>query len=357
MNNETGKTPYFSVLVPVYNTEKYLDDCVSSVLKQGFTDYELLLVDDGSDEKCLSKLDSLQGTDPRVRILKKEHLGLMHTRRYGIQHASGSHIIFLDSDDMLEPDALQTVYGAFEQYRCDGVFYGISRFSGEGYLDEEKLCSEPKIITDKRELYLTCLLDDTYNSLCVKSVLRSVFDGRDYTPYYHIQSGEDLLQSLEILQNCSSVVLLPDVLYRYRQTEESITHIRLPDRYSLEMTIPSMLLDFLKKENAFGKEDYDAFRRVYAKFVLDKVITVCRTAPDRDSRDDMLETVHSCPFCRDFLFPAEWNAGELGSGSFLFRAFRNKQFGLVNLLVKLYDLTVTKCKKLVRNIRKRDHVG
>ncbi len=102
--------PVFSVVIPVYKTEKFLDACVSSVINQTFQNIEILLVDDGSPDRCPEMCDGY--TDPRIRVIHKENGGLSDARNAGIRAASGEYILFLDSDDYLEPNACEMLLPA-----------------------------------------------------------------------------------------------------------------------------------------------------------------------------------------------------------------------------------------------------
>ena len=142
----------FSVLVPVYNVEKYVGECIESVLGQSYNNFELILVDDGSTDRSGALCDEYAAKDSRIRVFHKENAGLLHTRRFGIERATGDVFVFLDSDDSLKPDALEKIGCTMEKYGCDCVVYGLERFSGDKVLytvvDKKEEC-----LKDKRDLY------------------------------------------------------------------------------------------------------------------------------------------------------------------------------------------------------------
>ncbi len=94
--------PLFSIIIPVYNVEKYLNKCVDSVLNQTFTDFEVILVDDGSPDNCPAICDSYAEKDKRVRVIHKQNGGLICARKSGLEAARGDYIGFVDSDDWIE---------------------------------------------------------------------------------------------------------------------------------------------------------------------------------------------------------------------------------------------------------------
>ena len=112
-------SPAVSVIVPVYKVEKYLDKCVRSILGQTFRDFELLLVDDGSPDKCGEMCDAWAEKDSRIRVIHKPNGGLSDARNAGIEQASGSYFAFVDSDDWIKDDMLATLYGLIREADAD----------------------------------------------------------------------------------------------------------------------------------------------------------------------------------------------------------------------------------------------
>ena len=96
----------FSIIVPVYNVEQYLKDCIESILKQSFENYEILLIDDGSTDRSGLICDEYVSSDSKITAFHKENGGLSDARNYGIKRAQGEYLVFIDSDDYIEPDAL-----------------------------------------------------------------------------------------------------------------------------------------------------------------------------------------------------------------------------------------------------------
>ena len=99
--------PKASIIVPVYKVEDYLEKCVQSILAQTEADFELILVDDGSPDRCGAMCDRLAQTDARIRVIHQENQGLGAARNTGIQAASGDWLLLVDSDDWIEPQLLE----------------------------------------------------------------------------------------------------------------------------------------------------------------------------------------------------------------------------------------------------------
>lgn len=106
------KTPELSIIVPIYKVEKYLDECIQSILHQTFTDFELILVDDGSPDACPQMCDAIAEQDSRVRVIHQKNGGLSAARNTGIEAAHGNWLGFVDSDDFVAPDFYEKLYNA-----------------------------------------------------------------------------------------------------------------------------------------------------------------------------------------------------------------------------------------------------
>ena len=114
---------FFSVIVPVYNVEEYLPACIESVLGQPFSDFELILVDDGSKDACSGICDDYKKKDSRIKVIHKPNGGLAAARRSGINIAEGGYIFNLDSDDLIEHDTLEYAYKKIKETDCEIVSF------------------------------------------------------------------------------------------------------------------------------------------------------------------------------------------------------------------------------------------
>ena len=123
--------PTVSIIVPVYNAEKFLNRCVDSILGQEYRDFELILVDDGSRDMSGSICDAYAKTDERVVVIHKENSGVSDTRNQGIERAKGTYLQFVDSDDWLTPDATKLMVRAAEEHGCDMVISDFYRVVGD----------------------------------------------------------------------------------------------------------------------------------------------------------------------------------------------------------------------------------
>lgn len=132
-------TPKVSVILPCYNAEKYLRQCVDSILNQTMEDLELICVDDGSTDSTLDILHGYEAADFRVRVLIQKNGGAGAARNNGLRHAKGEYLSFLDADDFFEPEMLREAVNAAEQYRADYVVFGSDQY----HMDTQSFAEVP----------------------------------------------------------------------------------------------------------------------------------------------------------------------------------------------------------------------
>lgn len=129
------KTIDFSLIIPVYNVEKYIENCLDSVIEQTYDNYEVIMVDDASSDNSV-KLASKYLDDKRFSLYLNEHTGLSCVRNFGVSKAKGNYIIFIDSDDSINKDLLKEIYGVIKKYKIvDVVRYGVSFIQNDGRKD------------------------------------------------------------------------------------------------------------------------------------------------------------------------------------------------------------------------------
>ena len=115
-------TPFFSVILPSYNVEKYLDRCVKSFLTQSFTDYEIIIVDDGSVDDSGRLSDEWEKRDHRIKVIHQENKGLSAARNVAMRICTGEYLIFVDGDDVISNDMIESLYQASQKTKADCIF-------------------------------------------------------------------------------------------------------------------------------------------------------------------------------------------------------------------------------------------
>lgn len=211
--------PRFSILISVYNSEKYLGACLDSVLSQVFTDFEVVIVNDGSTDKSAAICDSYAEKDSRIRVLHMQNNGVFIARKHAEENCLGDLVLHVDSDDILDPELLSSVNSSFVKYDCDIVFFDFISFFPNGqtvlktYFDRDLYFGKNKK-TDITNLLLTT----TFNSLCHKCFKRKLLKHvPDYDSFGRLSHGEDLLRSAYLVHAAESFFYLKKPLYRYRR--------------------------------------------------------------------------------------------------------------------------------------------
>ena len=163
-----------SIIVPVYNTEPYLPQCLDSILAQTYTDLEILLIDDGSTDRCGEICNQYAARDPRIRVFHTENRGLSAARNLGLDQAKGDYIGFVDSDDWIEPDMYEVLLQKAEETKADIVECGVY-LEYPGKTEERKrknqIMSGSKAIYELLNGYLSdCVWDKIWNSKCFRQI-------------------------------------------------------------------------------------------------------------------------------------------------------------------------------------------
>lgn len=219
----------FSIIIPVYNVEKYLVECLDSILNQTFQDFEIILIDDGSTDKSGEICDCYeQNHSEHIKAFHQHNCGVSKSRFNGLKNANGEICIFVDSDDALRLDALEKINDTFKNARCDLVLYDMTYdagfVSGSCRIPfENGRCFEG---ADKQELYRIMIGSSKLNPIWMKAAIKSVYDAflQNYNANEDITNGEDLYLSLPLVTHAKKIACLSETLYFYRQHETSMVH-------------------------------------------------------------------------------------------------------------------------------------
>lgn len=217
----TGKL--ISVIVPVYKVEKYLEKCVDSIISQTYDNLEIILVNDGSPDKCPHICDRYKETDGRIKVIHKENGGLSSARNAGLAMCSGEYIAFIDSDDCIAEDYIEKLYSAMETENadiaiCDFLYTGLLAQYNKKY----NSLRFPRFIANGREMLHRYYEYENGTALVVawgKLYRRELFRTLRY-PVGRIH--EDEFVFAELMLNCKKAVWIEDKLYFYLQRENSI---------------------------------------------------------------------------------------------------------------------------------------
>lgn len=249
----SGNNPRFSVLIPVYNVEKYLAECIDSVLNQTYNNYEIILADDGSADSSFEICRRYESEHENIRAYKKKNEGPLKTRLFLLSKAIGEYLVFLDSDDWLESRTLSAIEESLEEDNPDCVIINALEHRQNKKILWPTPATEKTIIEDKSAIARLVLFEHCYNPVWRKIVKRNLIEKEKYEQFYSVFHGEDLIQTLEILKNCNKFVILPDAFYNYRRNDASLTKNINVSNFTIDFTVEKTVFDFAVKENIFGK--------------------------------------------------------------------------------------------------------
>lgn len=213
------KQPEVSIVVPVFNVEKYLERCVNSILSQTFKEFEVILVDDGSTDYSGMLCDQYSNRDSRVRVIHKTNGGLSDARNVGIDAALGKWILFVDSDDFIEPEMVSTLHTLAVNEKAQIAICGIRNcYEGMSSIQYPKI--EQFSCTGTEALRMTLEGGKIPGSICDKLIQRELVVGK-YFPRGKIY--EDAFYMPELLLSAEKVVVTTQPLYNYWHRRGSIT--------------------------------------------------------------------------------------------------------------------------------------
>lgn len=209
-----------SFILPIYNVEKYLSECVESILAQTYSDFEILLVDDGSPDNCPALCDEWAKKDNRIKALHKPNGGLSDARNYGLEHAQGDYVVFVDSDDFwVNKDCLQRLMNVVDAHpECDFIGFNCSYYSDtktyNKWVAYDESLSKP---TDKDNVLRSLVASGTFPmSACLKVLKRKALLEINLNFIKGLLS-EDIPWFIDLLEGAKKCMFINDYIYAYRQ--------------------------------------------------------------------------------------------------------------------------------------------
>ena len=262
--------PMVSIIVPIYNAEQYLRRCVDSILNQEYTDYELLLVNDGSTDASGDICEEYGDRDPRVIVIQKENTGVSDSRNRALERARGKYLQFLDSDDWITPDATRLFVRAAEEYGCDMVisdFYRVvgERLSPKGDIEEEGVLTREEFAAHMMENPA----DFYYGVLWNKLYRRDIVEEHNLRMDTDINWCEDFMFNLEYIRYAKVFYALHAPIYYYVKRKGSLASqgINISKTVKMKLNVFEYYNNFYK--HVLEEEDYEKNRLQVYRFFID----------------------------------------------------------------------------------------
>lgn len=336
--------PLVSVVVPVYNVEQYLDRCVSSIVNQTYQNLEIILVDDGSPDRCPAMCDAWAQRDRRIKVVHKENAGLGMARNTGIENAGGEHICFFDSDDYIHRETIEKACRAMADTNAEVVIFGMARISARGKLVRNVIPEPEKPVyrgDEVQDIFLPDLTDTNHVSVrnkdlslsacvCLFSMELVRRTGWRFASERQTIS-EDSHSLIWLYKYVNSVAILPEALYFYCENTASLTQVYRPDRF---LRVKDFYLQCVGMAQQIGHSPR-VCRRISGLFLSFSIAAmkqiVAADLPHREKRtelkkiveDELMQQILAEPDCR---YRSRMR-------QVLFRAMRRRLHGMVYLLV------------------------
>ena len=219
-----------SVIVPVYNAEKYLDRCIGSILAQTFRDFELILVEDGSPDRCAQMCDEWAKKDERIKVIHQSNSGPSTARNVGIAASQGEYLTFVDSDDRISPFMLEKLLRAAKKTGADIVTCAMVRDNGKAL---KMPIGKDKLTVYSRDSFMDIMLKINGNRnvhyVCAKLYKRSVTDSHLFPQGFML--GEDVESSFKAVMRSERIAELSGEYYFYYENPQSTTRVSFSQNY------------------------------------------------------------------------------------------------------------------------------
>ena len=250
----------FSVIIPIYNVENYVEECINSVIDQDYENIEILLINDGSKDNSQLICEKKVKEDSRIRLINKQNGGLSSARNAGLDNATGDYILFLDGDDYWDDkEALSKINQNLQNSQADIVTFGLKKiFEDTGEIEEAKyVFNRQNIDFDSKKNTLSYLVKNNLyiSSACNKAVKKSIID--KYNLRFEDKAlSEDIEWSAKLLLYSNVIDVIESPFYIYRQRSHSITHtLKLINIEYLVKHIQTCI-ELCKNENIDYKNEY-----------------------------------------------------------------------------------------------------
>ncbi|MBO5870952.1 MAG: glycosyltransferase [Clostridia bacterium] len=209
-----------SVIVPIYKVEKYLDECVESIVNQTYTNLEIILVDDGSPDNCPQMCDKWAARDSRIKVIHKQNGGLSDARNAGMAMATGEYIGFVDSDDWISEDMYSLLFKNIKDKSSDISACGISCFYDDNDTDTFIMTPSDEYVLDSSTGIKAIVKEDilkqpVWYKLYKKEIIKDI-------PFKVGKCHEDVFWSYQAIGNAKCISIIPEPCYYYRQRNDSI---------------------------------------------------------------------------------------------------------------------------------------
>lgn len=298
-----------SVIVPIYNVEKYLERCIKNILNQTFAEIEIILVDDGSTDSCSQMCDEFANRDSRIVVVHKKNEGLGYARNSGLQIARGEYVAFIDSDDYIDENFFEELYKNAND--ADLVMTGYRDVDNNGeIIQTHNICNVKTELTDKEiidTLFYNTIGNINGNIEYGFSVWKAIYK-RDIFYRNDIKFcserefiSEDYIFQLDFIPKCQKAVLINTTYYNYCKNEQSLSRKYNSERFTKIKELYQEIIKKIKKLNLYQ----DTIKGIDYTFIGN--VRACIKQEKNNCKQDALENIKK--MCNDPLVVQRINSG------------------------------------------------
>lgn len=276
----------YSIITPVYNAELYIEECIESVIAQTYSDWELILVDDGSTDKSSQICDEYANKDSRIKVLHVKNGGAYKARLIANDYIEGGYTLGLDSDDMYAPNCLEIIEMAREKTDADMIVFGRSDFECDTNISRQiKFIYESGKVYTREEMLENALLF-TDHALWNKAVKSEIYKTVAYiTEEYRLSMSLDYMQVVPLLCGINNAYAIDENLYIYRIREDSLSHnykfVNIADNDWLNFK----LREYLSEKGLYSERIRYALEKSFADVMLPRLFSIRWEITSKEKRE------------------------------------------------------------------------
>lgn len=330
--------PNVSIIVPIYNSEEYLEECIASILNQTYKNFELILINDGSTDRSQEICELYKNKDPRVITINKKNEGVSETRNHGIKAARGKYILFVDSDDIVSKDWIEVLYKTISKYEKNLIISGYCTKSKSSSQETKTIFSENELnsIINKKDFFLI-YEKHLINSPCNKIYRASILKKYDIKFKKDISLGEDLLFNLEYLKYIDSIILINKPLYNCIVREnESLSRKYYKNLFEICNLLHT---EIYKAMTNFGT-DINIYRKNFYLSYLNYLILVLNNTFNKKCTLNLVEKIkyNTCIMKSDEFRKCIKYSDLSGFSSKYISILKSKNYIYMYIYIKLYNI-------------------
>ena len=263
-----------SIIIPVYNGEKFIDRCLKSVLNQTLSNIEVIIVNDGSNDNSEKLILEYKKIDPRIKYISTKNKGVSIARNIGISHANGEYIGFVDIDDYIDINMYEIMYNKAKNNNSQIVFCGHISVRKNGQLNEipspKELIINNKDIKEKEIYYAFINLTRPYLGMSCNKIYKREFIQNNLLEFDADRTiGEDFYFNLQAFTYASDITIIPNTLYYYNRIDESSTRKYIKDIIEIDIVNYRTRIEYLKKWGLFIPKNISKINNIFVDSLFD----------------------------------------------------------------------------------------